>query len=138
MTHDTLIDQLIRHEGERFKPYRCTAGKLTIGVGRNLGDKGITQEESRYLLGNDIRECETDLQRIFPGFLGFSQGRQWALTDLRFNLGPTRFRTFRNMIAAVNRGDWRTAGNEALDSRWAIQVQNDRVDCIVRQLKEGI
>jgi hypothetical protein len=28
--------QLIRHEGLRLKPYRCTAGKLTIGIGRNL------------------------------------------------------------------------------------------------------
>ena len=37
---DTLLErikkQLVRHEGLRLKPYRCTAGKLTIGYGRNL------------------------------------------------------------------------------------------------------
>jgi lysozyme len=106
-------------------------------VGRNLEGKGITRDESRYLLANDIRECDADLQRIFPGYLGFTQGRQWALTDMRFNLGPSRFRMFKNMIAAVNRGDWVAAGNEALDSRWAKQVQAERVETIIRQLKEG-
>ena len=38
--------QLIEHEGLEQKVYRCTAGKLTIGVGRNLEDKGITEEEA--------------------------------------------------------------------------------------------
>ncbi|MFH1737735.1 MAG: hypothetical protein ABIH23_01920, partial [bacterium] len=54
---------LILHEGERLKPYRCPSekigfegrpGKLTIGVGRNIDDLGITRQESRYLLANDI------------------------------------------------------------------------------------
>jgi len=135
--HDSIIDQLISHEGERLKPYRCTAGKLTIGVGRNIEDVGISQDESRYMLANDIRACEIDLQRIFPGFLGFTQGRQWALIDMRFNLGPYRFRKFKCMIAAINDGDWLGAGNEARNSRWASQVQKIRVETIVRQLKEG-
>jgi GH24 family phage-related lysozyme (muramidase) len=28
---DRIKEQLVRHEG--LKPYRCTAGKLTIGIG---------------------------------------------------------------------------------------------------------
>jgi len=133
----TLIDQLIRHEGERLKPYRCTAGKLTIGVGRNLDDVGISTEESRLLLNNDIKASESDLYQIFPEFQWFAQTRRWALIDLRLNLGPARFRTFKNMIAAINREDWQRAGDEALDSRWAGQAAPARVACIVRQLKEG-
>jgi lysozyme len=34
--------QLVRHEGLRLKPYRCTACKLTIGIGRNLNECGIS------------------------------------------------------------------------------------------------
>ncbi len=34
--------QLVRHEGLKLKPYRCTAGKLTIGIGRNLDNCGIS------------------------------------------------------------------------------------------------
>lgn len=33
---DRIKEQLVRHEGLRLRPYRCTAGKLTIGIGRNL------------------------------------------------------------------------------------------------------
>lgn len=137
MRHKTLIDQLIYHEGERLKPYRCTAGKLTIGVGRNIEDVGITREESRFLLVNDIEKCVTDLLTIFPDFYLYDQARQWALIDLRFNLGPGGFRSFRRMIAAIKRGDWQQAAAEAIDSKWSKQVQYDRVTTITRQMRTG-
>jgi len=57
--------QLIDHEGMEKKVYRCPAGKLTVGIGRNLEDKGITEEEALFLLRNDIAECEDDLRSIF-------------------------------------------------------------------------
>jgi lysozyme len=60
---------LIKHEGIRFTPYKCSMGRWTIGIGRNLSDKGITKEEALYLLDNDIKECERDLANdIFKGF----------------------------------------------------------------------
>ena len=36
---------LRRHEGFRPLPYKCTAGKWTIGYGRNLSDNGISDVE---------------------------------------------------------------------------------------------
>ena len=57
MDLDALKKQLIMHEGLKLTPYRCTADKLTIGVGRNLDDVGITQDEAEYLLDNDILHC---------------------------------------------------------------------------------
>lgn len=50
----TLIDQLVRDEGLRLHPYIDSVGKLTIGVGRNLTDMGISQAETEMLLSNDI------------------------------------------------------------------------------------
>ena len=50
---ERMKEQLLRHEGLRLKPYRCTAGKLTIGIGRNLDDCGISQKEAYALLDND-------------------------------------------------------------------------------------
>ena len=132
-----LADQLIDHEGERLKPYLCTAGKLTIGIGRNLDDKGISQAESRILLVNDIAECKSDLQMLFSMWESFSPVRQIALIDLRFNLGAGGFRSFRRMIAAIRRGDWQGAGKEAMDSRWAVQVQKSRSGRIYAQLVGG-
>jgi lysozyme len=132
-----LMQQLRRHEGERLKPYRCTAGKLTIGVGRNLDDKGITQSESKMLLVNDIDECMTDLQSIFRSWDDFSDARKIALIDLRFNLGAGGFRSFKRMITAIRARNWQLAAAEALDSRWAHQVQPSRVRTIEGQLVEG-
>ncbi|WP_232034153.1 glycoside hydrolase family protein [Mycoavidus cysteinexigens] len=43
-----------RDEGERFKPYFDTVGKITIGVGRNLTDGSVSQGECELLLQNDI------------------------------------------------------------------------------------
>ncbi len=51
-------DQLIRHERLKLKPYRCPAGMLTIGVGRNLDDRGITQKEAFQKLYDSQTPCE--------------------------------------------------------------------------------
>ena len=49
-----LRDQLIIDEGLRLRPYRDSVGKLTIGVGRNLDDVGISNDEAMVLLDHDI------------------------------------------------------------------------------------
>ena len=61
-----IKSQLVRHEGLRLKPYRCTAGKLTIGVGRNLDDCGISQKEAYVLLEGDILQCERQILAEIP------------------------------------------------------------------------
>ncbi len=134
---DQLRTQLIHHEGLRLKPYRCTAGKLTIGVGRNLDDVGITRDEALMMLENDVQDCYADLARIFPGFHRLDPARQYALVDLRFNLGPSRFRTFQRMIAAVNDERWEQAAAELKDSLWWTQVQADRKNTLYSQLITG-
>jgi lysozyme len=62
---EKMIHQVTRHEGLRLKPYLCPAGKLTIGIGRNLEGKGITEQEAVMLLENDIQECLDDLKPLF-------------------------------------------------------------------------
>ena len=63
---DRIKEQLVRHEGLRLKPYRCTVGKLTIGIGRNLDDCWISQSEAYVMLINDIMNCEMQLQAKIP------------------------------------------------------------------------
>ena len=120
--HKKLADQLIKHEGLRLKPYHCPAGKLTIGIGRNLEDKGITEKEAVMLLENDIQECLQDLETLFHAFDQLPESVQRVLVDMRFNLGPNRFRHFKKMIAAVKNQDFIQAAAEMKDSRWYAQV----------------
>ncbi|MCK5783862.1 MAG: lysozyme [Desulfobacterales bacterium] len=124
MNIEKLTKQLIKHEGERLKPYRCTAGKLTIGIGRNLEDKGITKEESRYLCENNIYECFYDLRdSIFQNqFDIFPEDIQHVLIDMRFQLGHNGFRKFKKMISTFQRLELDDAVKEMKDSRWYRQT----------------
>jgi lysozyme len=114
--------QLIHNEGLRLKAYLCTEGKITIGVGRNLEDKGVTEAEALFLLRNDIDECVNDLEKIFENFSGLDSDRRMVLVDMRFNLGPRKFRKFKRMIRAVNQRDFDRAAEEMKNSKWYAQV----------------
>ena len=121
-----LVNQLKLHEGSRTHAYECPMGYLTIGVGRNidaLGGLGLSDDEIDYLLENDIRRCEKELDQ-FSWFADLDMVRQDALINMCFNLGFTRLLKFTNMLAAIAEGKYPTAAAEALDSKWAKQVGN--------------
>lgn len=133
---DALIAQLIDHEGLRLKPYTDTVGKLTIGVGRNLDDVGISRDEALALLQNDIDACLADLS-AFPWFDGLDTVRQRAVVDFRFNLGPGGFRAFRKFLAAMARADYEAAAGELVSSKWYGQVGR-RGPVVVGQVRTGV
>jgi len=142
MNKETLIPQLILHEGIRLTAYLDTMGILTIGVGRNVianpteeelgraiskvGDS-ITQEEAMLLLGNDIDSAVDDLTDEFDDFDKLSEPRQHVLIDMCFNMGigiegKSGLLAFQNMLDATFSGDYPRAAQEMLNSRWAKQV----------------
>jgi lysozyme len=131
-----LWEQLIQHEGLRLKPYQCSAGKLTIGIGRNIEDIGITEEEAMVLLGNDISRVVSELNQNIPAFANLNQIRQRVLVDMCFNLGISRLLKFRRMLAALDAGDFSKAADEMMDSRWARQV-GKRADNLKQMMKTG-
>ena len=122
MNREQLIEELKRDEGVVLTLYQCSAGKNTIGVGRNLDDRGITDDESDYLLSNDIDICIEELTNAFPWFEDLSDTRQRVMVNMCFNLGLSRLMGFKKFLAAMEAGEWETAGVEMLDSRWAVQV----------------
>ena len=122
-----ITDQLIKHEGLKLKPYHCSAGKLTIGVGRNLEERGISEDEALYLLNNDISECIADLKKLFADvneFTTLPEGVQRVLIDMRFNLGGSGFRGFKKMINAIKEKDFAQAALEMQNSKWFEQFGN--------------
>lgn len=103
-------------------PYHDTRGKLTIGVGRNLTDDGITGEEAKFLLTNDIKKVRYQAQATFPWFNKLSPVRQNVVLDMIFNLGLGGFETFHNFISALSTGNFNSASQFMLQSKWANQV----------------
>ena len=119
-----LAAELIKkHEGLRFKPYKDTVGKLTIGYGRNLDDNGITLAEAEQMLSNDIQNCYAECLKL-PCWNKLNEARQAVLLDMCFNLGITRMKTFKKMLAALEVGAYNRAAKEMLDSKWAFQVKS--------------
>lgn len=131
-----LKERIIKHEGLRLKPYKCPAGKLTIGVGRNIEDNGISESEAYYMLDNDIAQCTLDLFNNFPWVKNMTPRRQGVLIEMIFNMGIARFKQFKNMLALCEKGDFEGAAKQALDSLWAKQV-GKRATTLAQVLKEG-
>lgn len=137
MNIEQLKKDLIVDEGLRLKPYRCTAGKLTIGVGRNIEDNGIREDEAMYLLNNDISECLADCQKIFgDDWSKFSEPRQRAFCNMRFNLGAGTFRNFKTMIRFAKELNWTMAAYQMKNSKWYSQV-GDRAKRLIKMVLNG-
>jgi len=135
MSHE-LVEQLKRHEGLRWKPYKCTAGKTTIGYGRNLDDVGVSEIEAELMLKRDIANAEEDLHRTLPFTRMMDGVRHDVLVNMVFNLGISRFLRFKKFIAFLKRGEYLSASIEMLDSRWAKQVGKRAIE-LSGQMRDG-
>jgi lysozyme len=121
---DKLKDQIRLHEGVEKKVYLDTEGIETIGVGRNLRDRGLSEDEIDLLLDNDIAICEEELINNFEWYAELDEVRKRVLIDMAFNLGMPKLKQFAKMLDAIENKDWVNVASEMLDSRWAEQVGN--------------
>lgn len=137
---ERLMRQLLVDEGVRLKPYRDTVGKLTIGVGRNLDDAGISHVEALYLLNNDLDRCIRELVAAFEWFTELDHVRQTILVNMVFNMGlggPTRgLRSFKNTLRAIGEGRYVDASDGMRRSKWARQVGH-RAERLARMMETG-
>ena len=124
INYERLLRKLKSHEGFRQFPYKCPAGYLTIGYGRNLETKGITREEAEILLLNDVKEVEKQLRQKLPFFNKLSSVRKEVLINMAFNLGINGLMKFKRMLHELEHEDYDKASEEMKDSKWYHQVKN--------------
>lgn len=138
MNRKRLEAQLSIDEGRRKRIYLDTASppKWTGGVGRNLTDRGFSDDEVDLMLSNDIALAVKDARQLVPGFDQLDDVRQEVLTNMSFNLGYTRLAGFKKFIAAVNASEFAEASLEMLDSKWAKQV-GDRAQRLSKAMRTG-
>lgn len=118
----SVTDLIKLHEGLRIKVYTCPAGKLTVGYGRNLEERGLTESEAAILLENDIQDMTEKLSSRYFWFWKLGAVRRAVVIDMSYNLGLAGFHGFQNMIRAIEMSDYGKAATEMLDSRWSKQV----------------
>ncbi len=131
-----LKAQLVRHEGDRRLPYRDQQGNLTIGVGRDLDSKPLSDAVVRQMLEEDIAEATERCLHLVPSFAGLDELRQRVLVNMSFNLG-NRLHGFTQFLAAVDRRDFAAAAVEMLDSAWAKEV-GARATELAQQMEKGV
>jgi len=139
---EEFVKIVAKHEGVVLKPYKDSLGISTIGIGRNLEDRGITdgelmhmnrdledvisngltEEEAYYLAKNNIHELEDELDRAIPWWRQLDDARQRALINLSYNVGTTTLLKFKKTLQYLEDGSYEEAAKEVLDSRWADQV----------------
>ena len=128
-------EQLKRHEGLELKPYMCTSGKLTIGYGRNLDSKGVSEKEADNMLTEDILDVYNILGQ-FEWFASLDKVRAGVLVNMTFNMGFHGIQKFVKMINALSLKDYELAAKEMIDSRWARQV-GGRATELAEQMRTG-
>lgn len=133
---ETLKERVIRHEGKRLKPYRCSAGKLTIGVGHNYEDNPlppdiasyldkngcITEMMSAHLFDVDIGNAVRTVDRNFPWAQKLDNVRYDVLVEMCFQLGIGTLKQFKKMLACLEAGDIDGAAQNMLNSAWHRQT----------------
>lgn len=122
MDRELLRRQLVKHEGLRLRVYTDTAGKLTIGIGHNLTDRGISLAIANALYNEDVQTHWTELLGAYPLVADLDDVRQRVLINMAFNLGLSALKQFRQMWAAIRARDWPRAATAMLNSRWSEQV----------------
>ena len=136
MNADKLRAELTRDEGLRLKPYKDSVGKTTIGIGRNLDDVGISEDEAQYMLGTDIARTVVDLDRVLPWWSSLDEVRQRVLLNMAFNMGTIGLMTFSNTLRAVRDGRYGDAADGMLASLWAKQV-GPRALRLAQMMRDG-
>lgn len=130
-----LRSELTHDEGRRNRIYKDTVGKTSGGVGRNLDDVGLMDDEIDLMLTNDIARAERFLDANLPWWRELDDVRQRVLMNMAFNMAG-RLLGFHMMLAATKAGDYETAANEMANSLWAKQV-GDRADRLEHMMRTG-
>jgi len=136
MNIERLRKQITKHEGIEYKLYKCTSDKWTIGVGRNLDDRGISHDTAMQMLDEDIDICINELQQTVSYWDDLPERVQEALVNLCFNMGIKRLMAFKKTFGYLREGMFDKAADELLDSRYANQVGQRAID-VAHMIREG-
>lgn len=136
---EALLEQikldLTKHEGCKTEVYLCSEGIPTAGIGHALyADEempvgtDVDMEQVLEWFQEDVNEAVADCCALFLNFASLPEQVQRVLVNMAFNLGRSRLGKFKNMITAVNEGNWKKAADEMVDSRWYNQVGNRSIE----------
>ena len=130
---EQIKEDLVKHEGYVTEIYLCSEGYPTFGIGHMVTEDDmehtwpvgtpVTDERILQVFHDDCNAACTDASALFLNFSSHPKNVQRVLVNMAFNLGRSRLGKFKNMITAVNEGNYSKAADEMVDSKWYRQVK---------------
>ena len=147
-----LKSMLEYEEGRSKKPYKCSEGHWTIGVGHKITDEGVdyyrkigglTNDKIDLFLSWDIEKAEASAQK-YAWFKDLNEPRQAVIISMIFQMGAGHpndterkgFLYWTDTHKHIASGDFEGAASAMLDSKWATQTPN-RARRHAKQLRTG-
>lgn len=149
-----LVASLIKHEAYKAAPYKCPAGRWTVGIGHNveanpltgwqwkrLLDAGhlaisLSQAGAEILANEEADKIERELAHL-EFWPVLNDARQNVLIEMAFNMGLPTLYTFKQTLFAIRSGQYGMAADRMLESRWAQQV-GKRAVTLAAQMRSGV
>lgn len=125
---------LKREEGFRNRPYLCSEGYVTVGLGTKLHSKlgqnpmdfpiTVSLETAEEWLRSKVAVIDLRLSKSVYGFAydQLNDQQRVIVLSMAYQMGTEGVLKFKNMWAALISGDNHLAAQEAMDSRWARQT----------------
>jgi len=119
------------HEGFRDTVYEDSLGKATIGYGHLVTYKDKFEPEKKYSKEMLDQLFEDDFQNAVDQTDFFIKSNELEICDVArqvliemcFQLGIGTLNKFKNMTKALQEQDYKTAGDEMINSRWYKQTK---------------
>lgn len=131
-----LRRSLVEHEGFRRLPYVDSVGKITIGIGYNLSDRGVSDNWINQQCLEDVLFFYNSLSQDFKWFQELNEDRQIVLVDMAF-MGYKKLLQFEKMLAYLAQVNYDGAANEIINSEWA-NVEKDRAIQLSEGMRTGV
>lgn len=113
-----LIDDIKQEEGFKGIVYKCTEGFDTIGYGTRLP---LSEKEAEMILEHRLNILKGNLSGSL--YMLDIDKKAWdILYNMVYQMGVKGVLNFKNMIKALEAKDYKRAGDEMLDSKWAKQT----------------
>ncbi len=134
MNLEPLFKETRKSEGLRLTPYRCSAGKLTIGYGTNI--EKISLEEAEWLMQHRMNKAIEGVHKEWPFVEKMTDRRRQAIYDMAYNMGLETLDDFVNTFKALEVGDYDGAADRLKLSKWYKQV-GPRAEHNVEMIRNG-
>ena len=144
-----IISLLNYEEGFSAKPYYCSAGYPTIGIGQRIGPKGaplklyeftVSKSLAAIWLSEKVKETLADMDKypnIRAAMAVCNEPRQAVLISMAYQMGADGLSKFANTLKSVATQNWHAAQAGMLASKWAKQTPN-RANRHATQMLTGV